>query len=181
MYWVNRWLFFYFYTITRIEVYRYLFKILTLLTFDTKMKMSVLEQLKLIHFDSNMKTSDFHFLRDESSLNTARRKIRIFTYYIKDVKMIISSIGNTIVTLQAALILLWIFCCLVAVFCLSRQCEESKSASSPVRKSFHFLIFIVFLPGLIIHPCLMYVASGIALALLILIEVTQIEDLLFMT
>ncbi|KAK7575637.1 hypothetical protein V9T40_011923 [Parthenolecanium corni] len=71
------------------------------------------------------------------------------------------------------LISLWMVCCLGAVYFLSQQCRDSKPASSGMRKSFHFLIFIVFLPGLIIHPCLMYLASGVALALLILIETAR--------
>lgn len=67
-------------------------------------------------------------------------------------------------------IILWILCCSCAVYCLVKQTNKQKPASSTIRKIFHFLMFFVLMPGLIICPCLMYIASGVAFAILVIIE-----------
>lgn len=54
--------------------------------------------------------------------------------------------------------------------------EQSKS-NTRTRKIFHFLIVLVFVPGLIYQCAFIYVASGIALALLIVLETMRIIHL----
>lgn len=54
--------------------------------------------------------------------------------------------------------------------------EKTKS-NTRTRKIFHFLIVLVFVPGLIFQCAFIYVASGIALALLIILETMRIIQL----
>ena len=66
----------------------------------------------------------------------------------------------------------WIVCCLAAVSAVWLQVNEGEHASTSVRKVFHILAVAVYLPGVAIAPTLLYLASGIVLAIFILLEVS---------
>lgn len=57
------------------------------------------------------------------------------------------------------------------------QINRNEQSNTRTRKIFHFLIVFVFLPGLIFQCTLLFVASGIALALLIVLETMRIIKL----
>lgn len=57
------------------------------------------------------------------------------------------------------------------------QMNRSKQSNTRTRKIFHILIVMVFVPGLIYQCAFIYVASGIALALLIVLETIRIIEL----
>lgn len=65
----------------------------------------------------------------------------------------------------------WLICCFFAICAVRVQVQNHKHASSAVRKIFHALIVAVYLPGLAWECTLLYLSSGVALALLILVEV----------
>jgi dolichol kinase len=52
------------------------------------------------------------------------------------------------------------------------QTQKHSQSLTIVRKVFHFLIVLVYVPGLIYQCTLLYIASVIILALLILLEVS---------
>ncbi|KAJ8883851.1 hypothetical protein PR048_015706 [Dryococelus australis] len=81
---------------------------------------------------------------------------------------------NNIMDSEIALVFYWIACCMLAVIALSFQVKAGKHASTSIRKYFHVLAVAVFLPGLILRPCLLYLSSGVILALFIIFEVFRI-------
>lgn len=68
----------------------------------------------------------------------------------------------------------WIICCVVAVAAIAIQIQAGKHASTATRKSFHILVVAVYVPGLIGTYCLLYLASGIVLALFIMLEAMRL-------
>lgn len=54
---------------------------------------------------------------------------------------------------------------------------HQKSSSTSVRKYFHLLIVLVFVPGLIYQCTLLFVASGMMLAVFILLETIRLIEL----
>ncbi|XP_063230364.1 dolichol kinase isoform X2 [Bacillus rossius redtenbacheri] len=69
---------------------------------------------------------------------------------------------------------IWLFMFETQESALSSQVEAGKRASTSVRKCFHVLAVAVFLPGLIMHPCLLYLSSGVVLALFLILEAFRI-------
>ncbi|XP_017865758.1 PREDICTED: dolichol kinase isoform X1 [Drosophila arizonae] len=65
---------------------------------------------------------------------------------------------------------------LVAVTCgaVSWQLKSSTRASTRVRKVFHLLILLVFVPGLIYQCTLLYLATGVALAIFVVLELLRL-------
>ncbi|XP_031626122.1 dolichol kinase [Contarinia nasturtii] len=57
------------------------------------------------------------------------------------------------------------------------QMKRDEQSNTRTRKIFHLLIVLVFLPGLIYQCAFLFVASGIALALLIVLETMRIIQL----
>jgi dolichol kinase len=76
---------------------------------------------------------------------------------------------------QVYLMVYWLLCSFIAVYAVRVQVQHHKHASSAVRKIFHVLIVAVYLPGLAWECTLLYLSSGVALALLILVEVNKIS------
>ncbi|XP_049765380.1 dolichol kinase isoform X1 [Schistocerca cancellata] len=68
----------------------------------------------------------------------------------------------------------WIACCAVAVAAIAVQIQAGKHASTATRKSFHILVVAVYVPGLIGTYCLLYLASGIVLALFVMLEAMRL-------
>lgn len=57
------------------------------------------------------------------------------------------------------------------------QINRNEQSNTRTRKMFHVLIVLVFFPGLIYQCALLFVTSGIALALLIVLEAMRIIQL----
>ena len=75
--------------------------------------------------------------------------------------------------LQICLIVYWSLCCGFCIHCLRKQAAINVPASSASRKNFHFAILFVLIPGLVLKPCLTYLASGVGFAVLIGVEVRE--------
>ncbi|XP_065226180.1 dolichol kinase-like [Planococcus citri] len=71
------------------------------------------------------------------------------------------------------LISLWLLCSIIAVLCLLWQIRSSTPVTTVTRKSFHLLIFLVIVPGTVWSPCLLYTASNVGFALMIIIEMCR--------
>lgn len=74
---------------------------------------------------------------------------------------------------QVYLLVYWVVCSGVAVLAVWTQVQDQQAASTAVRKTFHLLMLAVYLPGLAWECTLMYLASGIAFAALITLEVSS--------
>ncbi|KAL1117800.1 hypothetical protein AAG570_004115, partial [Ranatra chinensis] len=68
----------------------------------------------------------------------------------------------------------WLVCSLLGCAAVVYQSKKLQKASTVTRKIFHVLTVIVFIPGIIIKPCLIYLASGIVFALFILIDMVRL-------
>lgn len=55
--------------------------------------------------------------------------------------------------------------------------SKGRESNTRVRKIFHILIVLVFIPGLIYQCTFLFVASGVALALLVVLEVARVIQL----
>lgn len=62
----------------------------------------------------------------------------------------------------------------VTVVTVNWQMNRSEKSNTRTRKIFHILIVFVFVPGLIYQCTFLFVASGIALALLIVLETMRV-------
>jgi dolichol kinase len=51
------------------------------------------------------------------------------------------------------------------------QIQGQQEASTVIRKYFHILAVVVFIPGLIRECCFLYLASGVVLAFITALEV----------
>lgn len=65
----------------------------------------------------------------------------------------------------------------ITVAATSWHLSRNQSSNTRVRKIFHILIVLVFAPGLIYQCTFLFVASGVALALLILLEIVRVMKL----
>ncbi|XP_073989206.1 dolichol kinase [Rhodnius prolixus] len=79
--------------------------------------------------------------------------------------------------LTIKLMVFWILCTAGAVAALLTQIRNDKKATTAVRKIFHLLALLVFVPGIICKPCLLYVASGFAFALFIFLDTLRILEI----
>ncbi|KRT82664.1 hypothetical protein AMK59_3381 [Oryctes borbonicus] len=68
----------------------------------------------------------------------------------------------------------WVLCISCAIYLVSKQIKGAQKASTVIRKSFHVLAILVFLPGLLFECTFLYLASGIMLGVFIALEVTNI-------
>ncbi|XP_014219161.1 dolichol kinase [Copidosoma floridanum] len=80
---------------------------------------------------------------------------------------------------QAKIILFiyWAVCLLLAIIFGTYQTLKQTHASTSIRKIFHLLAVLVYIPGLICEPTLLYLASGMVLAFFSMIEVLRILNL----
>lgn len=67
--------------------------------------------------------------------------------------------------------ILWSICFLLSWCFITYKLHLKTKATTSDRKVFHVLASIVFIPGLIWEPVLLYTASGAAFALLTMLEV----------
>lgn len=70
------------------------------------------------------------------------------------------------------LLVYWVGCVLIAIAVMAGQISSKQKATTSLRKYFHILAVVVFIPGILVNPCLMYLASGLVLALFLLLEVS---------
>ncbi|XP_070168953.1 dolichol kinase isoform X2 [Polyergus mexicanus] len=71
---------------------------------------------------------------------------------------------------RIAIILYWAICLLLSVFTILYQILSKSQATTSTRKYFHVLAVFVYIPGMIYDPSLLYLATGVILALFIIIE-----------
>lgn len=65
----------------------------------------------------------------------------------------------------------------ITMAAVSWHLSRNRTSNTRIRKIFHILIVLVFVPGLIYQCTFLFVASGVALALLILLELVRIMKL----
>ncbi|OXU21029.1 hypothetical protein TSAR_011509 [Trichomalopsis sarcophagae] len=75
------------------------------------------------------------------------------------------------------LLLYWAGCLFIASVAVVFQVLRNSQATTSVRKIFHVLAVMVYIPGLIWQPTFLYLASGVVLTLFSLIELLRILNL----
>lgn len=65
----------------------------------------------------------------------------------------------------------WVTCSVLAMGTVSTQISQEKKATTVTRKIFHVLSLLVFVPGIVLKPCTIYLASGVAFAVLLTLDV----------
>nr|CAD7567989.1 unnamed protein product [Timema californicum] len=75
---------------------------------------------------------------------------------------------------QIVLVVYWIVCSVVAILAVTTQVKVGEHASTRVRKYFHLLALAVFIPGILLRFCLLYLASGVVLALFVILEIMRV-------
>ncbi|XP_008556206.2 dolichol kinase [Microplitis demolitor] len=78
---------------------------------------------------------------------------------------------------KISLIMYWSVCLLIAIIIITRQILSDSSASTVERKTFHLLSVLVYTPGLIWEPTLLYLASGIIMGLFMMLELMRLINL----
>lgn len=81
---------------------------------------------------------------------------------------------NFSIQFQLCMILLYLGLIGVTVATVHWQMNRNQQSNTRTRKIFHILIVFVFLPGLIYQCTFLFVASGIALALFIVLETMRV-------
>ncbi|XP_072745741.1 dolichol kinase [Anoplolepis gracilipes] len=74
---------------------------------------------------------------------------------------------------RIAIIIYWAICLLLSIFTIIYQISSQSQATTSTRKYFHILAIFVYIPGMIYDLSLLYLASGVMLALCIIIEVIR--------
>ncbi|XP_026686767.1 dolichol kinase [Diaphorina citri] len=72
------------------------------------------------------------------------------------------------------LVIYWVACVLIAIAVIAFQISSNQKATTSLRKYFHLLAVAVYIPGLVFNRCLLYLASGVVLALFLVLEIMRI-------
>ncbi|XP_012255951.2 dolichol kinase [Athalia rosae] len=75
------------------------------------------------------------------------------------------------------MVLYWMLCLELGIGVVAYQIVSKSKASTSVRKSFHLLAVMVYIPGLISEPMLLYLATGLVMALFLMLELMRILNL----
>ncbi|KAK0181330.1 hypothetical protein PV327_003623 [Microctonus hyperodae] len=75
---------------------------------------------------------------------------------------------------RVSLIIYWAMCLLVGAGVIAYQILSESHATTAGRKSFHCLAVIVYLPGMLYEPTLLYLASGVIMGLFIVLELMRL-------
>ncbi|XP_026481866.1 dolichol kinase isoform X2 [Ctenocephalides felis] len=75
------------------------------------------------------------------------------------------------------LIMYWGTCVLIAILLMYWQISGGAKASTALRKYFHILAVLIYVPGLIYECTLLYLASGVVFAIFIMIEIIRKFDI----
>ncbi|XP_069689568.1 dolichol kinase isoform X2 [Periplaneta americana] len=83
-------------------------------------------------------------------------------------------LSNTTVGL---LVIYWVICSGLAVLAVNFQIQGGEQASTMIRKYFHILAVLVFIPGIIRECCFLYLATGVVLGLIIGLELLRVLNM----
>ncbi|KAH0951120.1 hypothetical protein HN011_003740 [Eciton burchellii] len=75
---------------------------------------------------------------------------------------------------RTAILAYWAICLSLSILNIIYQILSKSRATSSYRKSFHVLAIFVYIPGMIYDPSLLYLASGLMLALFIAVEIIRL-------
>nr|CAD7423999.1 unnamed protein product [Timema monikensis] len=95
-------------------------------------------------------------------------------FVIPFLHIILQSRNRLLYVCQIVLVVYWIVCSVVAILAVTTQVKAGEHASTRVRKYFHLLALAVFIPGILLRFCLLYLASGVVLALFVILEIMRV-------
>ncbi|KAL1506238.1 hypothetical protein ABEB36_005635 [Hypothenemus hampei] len=75
------------------------------------------------------------------------------------------------------LFIYWSACCAIAILAVNNQIYYAQKASTSTRKIFHILAVLVFVPGLYLRCCFLYMASGIVLGVFFALEILRLLNI----
>ncbi|KAK2581693.1 hypothetical protein KPH14_002180 [Odynerus spinipes] len=75
---------------------------------------------------------------------------------------------------RVALMIYWAMCLLLSIFVITFQVLSSTRATTSIRKYFHILAVLVYIPGILFEPTLLYLSSGVIMGIFCVVELTRI-------
>ncbi|PSN49426.1 hypothetical protein C0J52_06599 [Blattella germanica] len=128
----------------------------------------------ILLLDANPKSLTY----GEASVVTQSLLLFLYTASISLVNswynMPVSCMDISTLILQVWLVLYWVVCSGLGIIAVTSQVEGKEHASTVVRKHFHILAVVVFIPGLIRECCFLYLATGVVLALFVALELLRV-------
>lgn len=79
--------------------------------------------------------------------------------------------------LTVKLLIYWSVCVGITILVLSNQILHARKASTGMRKTFHILTVLVFVPGLLYECSLLYLATGVTLGIFFALEILRIFEI----
>lgn len=75
---------------------------------------------------------------------------------------------------RITLMIYWTICLLFCIFVITLQTLSGIQATTSIRKYFHVLAVLVYIPGLLFEPTLLYLGSGVIMGIFLLLELSRI-------